>query len=199
MSNKDRSKRGKTGKFNGSDPGPTKIPVAPVASRIPVKSGLSQSTPAGDWLLSQKISSNFTQEVFERLMNFNYNIGKMDRSLFLKLCHEFEIGLGDAAIFNNEAYLKGPTYKDQTAREEARDVAWKYAENESSNALGFAQVYISKAGANESGYIVRDALQAVLTKDKISPRIYNALMKRWIELVGNDDIQNDNISAPDGK
>jgi hypothetical protein len=125
-------------------------------------------------------------------MFFNSNIiNNMDSSLLGRLCAEFEIGGADAAIYDNNIDREHPSYKDYLSRVEAREVAWKYAESESSIAAGFAQVYISKAGFVDSGYIVRDALQAILAKDKISPRIYNMLMKRWIEVVGNDEVQKD--------
>lgn len=194
MSNKDRSKRGKAGKFNGSEPLPTKVPSAPKASRTPkqVGTGIGPHSPAGEWLLHKKGSQEFSDAVFTRLMFVNSNfINKMDPSLVNQLCAEDEIGGADAAIYNQNIDREHPSYKDYPARAEARDVAWKYAENESRIATGFAQVYISKAGYDTSGYIVRDALQAILAKDKISPRIYNALMKRWIEVVGNDNVQKD--------
>lgn len=193
MSDKDRNKRGHNTKAGeqGFQKTGIKVPVAPKSSKAPRNVEADDvrylNTPAGVWLVYKKANKEISEATFVRLMFFNTAFSTMDPSLVNKLCWEYEIGGGDAAIYNKDVDREAPAFKDFPERQEAREVAWHYAENESRIATGFAQVYIIEAGYDTSGYILKDALQAYLAKDKIPERVYKTLVKRWIEVVGNEE------------
>jgi hypothetical protein len=186
-SSSDRSLRKPNGELNGSVPLPPKIPTA---SRIQRTSDDSVTSDI------RKPRYSLTPETFERAQIFVGNFSKRFPSdLASRLCTEFEIGGGDAARYDLTKERDRAIAKDQPLREEARNIVWGYAEGEASWANAHSHIMVAKHGGNEaSGYIVRDAFLATVVKDLVADSVYNALMKRWIEVVGNDDIMREQIS-----
>ena len=198
MSKVDRSKRKSNGEFNGSSKSPTVIPKPPTVKIIHGNlDSVGARTPVGKHLSRKQVNAgDISQEAFGRLMNFVWTFEQdMDSTLTRRLAWLHEVAGTDAARFCETPPLDSEGILDINNRLDARDIAWKYAKDEIRMAGGFAQALITKLGFDYSGYIVRDALTAVVAKDKLSPRVYGILMKAWIKEVGNDDIaypKNDN-------